>query len=157
MQKVMAYSCRIGLVNPSAVSFTVERELNTFEVISKFINIPVSSWISSPSHLAGTSCNGFCTGQNLSSKQPIPMLQLPVSFFQFSASGFLFLVSSFQLPVSSFQIPVSSFQISVSSFQLPVSSKRWGVWKKYVKTFIDVLTFGDTINGFLLLVIKFKY
>ena len=38
IQKMTTYSCRIGLVNPSAVSFTVRRELNIFE------EFPVS-WI----------------------------------------------------------------------------------------------------------------
>ena len=38
MQRMTTYSCRKGLVNPSAVSFTVWRELNSFEVISCFMD-----------------------------------------------------------------------------------------------------------------------
>ena len=38
MQKMTTYSCRIGLVKPSAVPFTVWRELNSFEVISCFMD-----------------------------------------------------------------------------------------------------------------------
>ena len=47
MQKMTTYSCRIGLVNPSALPFTVRRELNSFEVISCFMDKTcntVSSW-----------------------------------------------------------------------------------------------------------------
>ena len=38
MQKMTTYSCGNGLVNPSAESFTVQRELNSFEVISCFMD-----------------------------------------------------------------------------------------------------------------------
>ena len=38
MQKMMTYSCRIGLVNPFVVPFTVRRVLNFFEVISCFMD-----------------------------------------------------------------------------------------------------------------------
>ena len=47
MQKMTRYSCRIGLVNPSALPFTVRRELNSCFMSTHVI--PVSSWELSPS------------------------------------------------------------------------------------------------------------
>ena len=48
-QKMTTYSCRIGLVNPSHVSFTVWRKLNSFEIISCFMkktfNTCIELWI----------------------------------------------------------------------------------------------------------------
>ena len=48
MQRMTTYSCRKGLVNPSAVPpvpFTVRRELNSFEAISCFMNITFNNCI----------------------------------------------------------------------------------------------------------------
>ena len=79
MQKMTTYSCRKGLVTLSAVSFIVRRELNSFEVISCFMDKTCNTCIELgivPLPLAGTDCNGFCTGQELSLKQPILILYL---------------------------------------------------------------------------------
>ena len=73
MQKMTTYS---SLVNPSAVSFTVWRELKEFPASWTKHLIPISSWESSSSQWAGTGFNGFCPGQELSSKQPILILYL---------------------------------------------------------------------------------
>ena len=56
------------------------RELNYFEIIfcfidKKCINTCINQGIV-PLPLAGTGCNGFCTGQELSLKQPILILYL---------------------------------------------------------------------------------
>ena len=69
----------ILLQNGLAVPFTVRRELNSFEVIFCFMDKTCNTCIELgivPLPLAGTGCNGFCTGQELSSKQPILILYL---------------------------------------------------------------------------------
>ena len=77
MQKMRTYSCRKGLENPSAVSFTVRRELNSFEIISCFMDKIFNICIELGIVPLPTGCDGFCTGQDLSSQQPILVLYLP--------------------------------------------------------------------------------
>ena len=82
VQKMTTYSCRIGLVNPSAKFFTVQSELNSFEIIC-------CSGESSQSLLGVTACYGFSTGQELSSQQPIPILDLSTHVHIFKWQIFL--------------------------------------------------------------------
>ena len=88
MQKMTTYSCRNGLVNPSAVHPSLFGEnwilSKQFPVSWTKRLIPVSIWELSPSHWAWTGCDGFCTGQELSSKQPILILYLstPIHLFK---------------------------------------------------------------------------
>ena len=85
-EDITIYSSRIGLVKLSAASFTVCRELNSFDIISCFLDKTCNTCIELgivPLPLTRTGCDGFCVGQELSSKQPILILHLSTSIHFF--------------------------------------------------------------------------
>ena len=83
-QKMTTYSCRKGLVNPSAVPFTVRRELNSLEVISCFMD------------------KTFNTCIELSSKHPILILYLSTPIHLFKWQIYIFLNFAYECSGSYF-------------------------------------------------------